>query len=121
MKKECLCYIRSIYRMISAFEQTLQKQFGLNINEIMLLCIVSDRRNISSGEVAKEMELTHSNTSKVLASLEKKKLICRHACKEDLRCMKFSITKNGETLLANINCDHVELPECLKVLISAKK
>ena len=102
--------------MISAFEQTLQKQFGLNINEIMLLCIVSDRRNISSGEVAKEMELTHSNTSKVLASLEQKKLICRH-----LRCMKFSITKNGETLLANINCDHVELPECLKVLISAKK
>ena len=60
-------------------------------------------------------------TSKVLASLEKKKLICRHACKEDLRCMKFSITQNGETLLAGINCDHVELPECLKELISAGK
>ena len=36
MKKECLCKIRSIYRTIGAFEQSLQKQFNLNINEAML-------------------------------------------------------------------------------------
>ncbi len=117
MNKECLSYIRSIYRTIASFEQTLQKQFGLNINEVMLLIIVSEKINISSSEIASEMGLTPSNASKVIASLEKRKLIVRHACKEDLRCMKFCISKSGEEMLAQIDCDHVELPEPLFRLI----
>ena len=121
MNKECLCHIRSIYRTIAAFEQTLQKQFGLNINEMMLLSIVSEQKNISSGEIAEEMGLTNSNTSKVIASLEKRKLISRHACKEDLRCMKFSISKAGDDMLAQVNCDNVELPECLQQLMNKEQ
>src|SRR5574344_1420109 len=117
MNRECLCRIRDIYRMASAFDQTLRKQFGLNINEAMLLCLVSDKKYISSGEIAEEMGLTHSNASKVISSLEKQKLICRHACKEDLRCRKFSIAEKGQELLAAINCDSVVLPEDFKSLI----
>ena len=116
MKKECLCKIRSIYRMIGAFEQSLQKQFGLNINEAMLLCVVNESKYISCGEIAEEMGLTNSNTSKVISSLEKKKLICRHYCKEDLRCMKFSISDKGKELLSNITCDSVQLPNEIKHL-----
>ena len=116
MKKECLCKIRSIYRIIGAFEQSLQKQFNLNINEAMLLCVVNDKNNISCGEIAEEMGLTNSNTSKVISSLEKKKLICRHYCKEDLRCMKFSISDKGKDLLSTITCDNVQLPAEIRCL-----
>lgn len=54
---------------------------------------------LNSRHFAEEMGLTNSNTSKIVASLEKQKLITRHTCKEDLRCMKFSISKSGEALL----------------------
>lgn len=115
MKKECLCNIRSIYRKIGAFEQLLQKEFGLNLNEAILLCVVEDKDNITSGEIAEEMNMTNSNASKVISTLEKKKLICRHACKEDLRCMKFSITTKGAELLVAINSSDMELPDVLQL------
>jgi DNA-binding MarR family transcriptional regulator len=117
MNKECLCHIRSVYRMISSFEHTLQQQFGLNMNEAMLLCVVSEHEDISSGEIAEEMGLSNSNASKVIASLEKQKLIGRHACKNDLRCMKFRMTKKGSELLSAFNCDSVQMPEDIKQLI----
>lgn len=114
MTRECICEIRSIYRKIGAFEQTLHNEFGLNINEAMLLCVVADKKNITSGEIAEEMSMTNSNTSKVISMLEKKRLICRHACKEDLRCMRFSITQKGEEMLAEMNCSDIELPDIFK-------
>ena len=52
MNKNCICRVRNVYRAIAAFETEFQKQLGLNINEAMLLCIVSERENISSGEIA---------------------------------------------------------------------
>lgn len=119
MNTDCICRIRDIYRTIMAFETALQQHFGLNINEAMLLCIVSGRKNISSGELAAEMGLTQSNTSKVIASLEKRRLIVRHACKEDLRCMKFSISEKGARLLAEINCGSMQIPDAIRELTAA--
>lgn len=116
MQKECICKIRDIYRDIAAFESSLQRQLGLNINEAMLLCLVAERQNISSGQLAEEMALTPSNTSKVIAALEKTALIRRHTCKEDKRCMKFAITKKGGELLARLNCDDICLPDNLQQL-----
>ena len=69
MKQECICRIRNIYRTIVQFEASLQQELGLNINEAMLLCLIADKAHISSGEIANEMNLTPSNTSKVIASL----------------------------------------------------
>ena len=80
MNKNCICRIRNVYRAIAAFETEFQKQLGLNINEAMLLCIVSEKENISSGEIAEEMELSNSNASKVIASLEKSGYINRKLC-----------------------------------------
>lgn len=116
MNRDCLCRIRSLYRAIGAFEHDFQRQFGLNINEAMLLCIVSDRARISASEIAKELGLTHSNASKIIAGVENRRLIVRHACREDLRCMRFSITRAGSELLERIDCDSVQLPERLRQL-----
>lgn len=114
MQKECICRIRAVYRDIAAFEASLQQQLSLNINEAVLLCVVAEHENISPGELAEEMGLSPSNTSKVIAALEGRGLIRRKTCKEDKRCMKFSITRQGTELLTHLNCESVQLPENLQ-------
>lgn len=83
MDNHCISKIREIFRVITAFECGLQQQIGLNINEAKLLCLLSESENpMLAGEIAEEMGLTHSNTSKVIASLEQASLIRRRACSE---------------------------------------
>ena len=67
MDNHCISKIREIFRVITAFECGLQEQIGLNINEAMLLCLLSESENpMLAGEIAEEMGLTRSNTSKVI-------------------------------------------------------
>lgn len=68
MNNNCICKIRKIYRCISEFELQLQKAFGLNFNEAMLLCVLSEKEKMLSGEIADELQLSRSNASKVIAS-----------------------------------------------------
>ena len=65
MDNHCISKIREIFRVITAFECGLQEQIGLNINEAMLLCLLSEsEKPMLAGEIAEEMSLTRSNTSK---------------------------------------------------------
>ena len=65
MDNHCISKIREIFRVITAFECGLQEQIGLNINEAMLLCLLSESENpMLAGEIAEEMGLTRSNTSR---------------------------------------------------------
>lgn|SRR5574344_7636 len=116
MNKDCICRIRKVYRAIASFESELQKKLGLNINETVLLCLVSDKENISCGEISETMELSNSNASKVVASLEKNGYIRRKLCKDDKRCMRFKITKKGEELLEKMSCEKLQLPDNLTKL-----
>lgn len=112
----CLCKIRDIYRAIIAFENQLQQVLGLNINEAMLLCLLSDDEMRLSGEIADQLGLSRSNASKVIASLEKLSLIRRQACKEDSRCQRFHITKKGHEMLDRVHCDDIKIPVELELL-----
>ena len=118
MDNHCISKIREIFRVITSFESRLQQQIGLNINEAMLLCLLSEsEKPMLAGEIAEEMGLTRSNTSKVIASLEQASLIRRRACSEDGRCQRFHITKHGLDKLAHLHCDSIAVPEELKEII----
>lgn len=117
MEDTCICKIRNIFKAISTFEKQLQNDFGVNINELMLLCELSGQDRLTSGEIAKSLDLTTSNASKVIASMEKCGNIERHLCKHDKRCMRFSITDKGRELLSHIHCDSFKLPDNLQPLI----
>lgn len=117
MNPSCISRIRDIYRAISSFEHQLEATFALNINETMLLCLLTERENLLASEIAGELGLTRSNASKVIASLERKSLIRRQACKHDSRCQRFHITKKGTELLSHINCPSFCLPDGLSRLI----
>ena len=116
MNQECIRRIRNIYRTIAQFEASLQQELGLNINEAMLLCLLSDGETRLAGRIADELGLTRSNASKVIASLERHGLILRQTCQEDSRCQLFHIGPRGLEKLERIHCDDLQMPPELRAL-----
>lgn len=113
MDKKCICHLRSIYRAITALEQEMQKLHGININEGMLLCLLSENKSLTSGEIADALGLTCSNTSKIICAVEKKELISRIMGKTDKREMYFSLSAAGKKRLEEMKDYDWELPEIL--------
>ena len=114
---EKFCRIRDIYRSILEFEAVFNRHFGLNLNEAMLLCTLSEKERHSSGEIAETMGLTCSNCSKVIVSVEKKDLIHRNLGSEDKRQMYFSLTEKGRQTLETLKKCEIDLPEKLKEIM----
>ncbi|MDO5571875.1 MAG: winged helix DNA-binding protein [Bacteroidales bacterium] len=111
---ENLCKLRDLQRAIARFEISFEKEYGICFNEGMLLCSLAKNEKLSSGELSEILGLTCSNTSKVIASVEKKYLIHRVMGLEDKRQMYFSLTDKGLSLLGNIKCEYEDMPELLK-------
>ncbi|MDF9830773.1 winged helix DNA-binding protein [Parabacteroides sp. PF5-6] len=116
MQVSTLCQIRDVYRAIYEFELNFQQQYGLGLNEGMLLCSLNDRK-YSSNELAGVLGLSNSNTSKVIKSVENKKLIKRIVGKDDKRQMYFTLTEQGRKKLESIKCAEFTLPETLQDVV----
>ncbi|MGL5272752.1 MAG: winged helix DNA-binding protein [Phocaeicola sp.] len=116
---EKLCKIRDIQRSIMLFEQQFIECYGICLNEGMALCSIcqSEKKRLTASEVSELLGLTLSNTSKVLASIEKKLLIKRSLGKTDKRQMFFSLTPKGTELLSSIKCNGLTVPETLDALL----
>lgn len=106
-----LCKIRDMQRAINRFEQELEREYGLSLNEAMALCILCTSPNpITSGEISEQLLLTPSNTSKVLASIEKLHFIERLLGKQDKRQMLFKATPKGVEMMRGIKDNNIALP-----------
>lgn len=112
-----LCQIRDVYRAIYEFELTFQQTYNLGLNEGMLLCSLSTQK-YSSNELAGILGLSKSNTSKVIASVEKKGLIKRIIGKDDKRQMYFTLTNLGQKKLESIKCAEFTIPESLRPVVN---
>jgi len=110
---EKLCKIRDIQRAVAAFEHLFEKKYGICLNEGMALCSLHKASPLSSGEIGKLLGLSLSNTSKVIASLEKKGFIKRVLGAKDKRRMYFSLTAAGKKLISAVRSEELELPELL--------
>lgn len=115
-----LCQIRDIYRSIAAFESQFEKEYGICLNEGMLLCSLSKTERLSSGEIAEALGLTTSNASKVIKSVENKELVERVLGMQDKRQMYFSLTEKGKELLSEIKCDKLDMSDFLKGILKRK-
>ena len=111
-----LCQIRDVYRAIYEFELNFQHSYDLSLNEGMLLCSLNAQK-YSSNELAGVLGLSNSNTSKVIKSVEKKRLIKRIVGKDDKRQMYFTLTDLGRKKLESIKCAEFNIPESLKPVI----
>ena len=110
------CKIRDIHIAIMEFEKNIIEKHGISLNEGMLLCSLHETTALSSTELSEILNLTTSNTSKILKSVENKKLIKRHLGKTDKRSMCFSLTSNGVNKLEEIQTSKIAFPPILKNL-----
>ncbi len=114
-----LCKIRDIQRSVIAFEQDFIKCYGICLNEGMALCSINNSpdKELTSGELSEFLSLSASNTSKIISSMENKKLLKRTLGQKDKRQMYFSLTNQGKEMLSNIISDDIPIPELLNKLI----
>ena len=109
--------VRDIYRAVTELENEMEAAYGLNLNEAMLLCNLSDKGSMTAGEVGECLGLTQSNASKVIRSLEKKELLKRSLDKTDKRIRHFRLTKTGEEKLDGMDCQSITLPPLLEYCV----
>lgn len=114
---EKLCKIRDIQRAVAAFESMFEKRYGIGLNEGMALCSLHKATSLTSGEIGELLGLSSSNTSKVIASIEKKGFVERLLGTKDKRQMYFSLTATGKKLMSEIRCDEIEKTELLSQLL----
>lgn len=111
---DTICKIRDIYKAIGEFEEDFIKRFDLSLNEGMLLCYLQEKGELTSTTLAKELQLTCSNTSKLIKSVEEKEYIERKLGTQDKREMYFSLTSKGDNILNHIKTSNIDLPKELK-------
>lgn len=114
---ETLCRIRDIYRAIAEFEVKFIQEFDLSLNEGMLLCTLLNTPKLTSSEIAEALGMSASNTSKVIRSVEEKKLITRLIGKEDKRTMRFVLTADGKNRITAIKSSIHEMPALLQEIV----
>lgn len=106
-----LCRIREIQHTITNIEHSFHEQYGICFNEAALLCALEqEEKPLSSGEISNILELSHSNTSKIISSAEKKGYLIRELGCEDRRHMYFILTEKGRELIRSIDCSKMEIP-----------
>ena len=115
---ETLCKIRELNRAVADFETKFEEEYHLGLNEGMLLCSLDYVDKLSSSEIADQLGLRTSNTSKVIKSVEEKGMISRVIGDTDKRQMYFSLTPQGKEVLREIQCDKIELPDLLKGILN---
>lgn len=109
--------MRDLYKALTRFEAAFDQQYGLSLNEAMVLCALHEaKKEMTSSAIAERTELAPSHTSKVIRTVEIKGLIQRDMGKTDKRQMYFSLTPAGETRLQAIQLNEIEVPELLKPL-----
>lgn len=107
--------MRNIYKALSGFESSFEQAYGLSLNEAMVLCALYEAdEELTSTAISFRTEMSASHTSKVLRSVEEKRLIRRVLGQTDKRQMYFSLTKAGLKRLKELNTDKPEVPEILK-------
>lgn len=111
---ETLCRIRDLARAVADFEQQFERRYGLSLNEGVLLCRLCRHETLTSGEIADSLQLSCSNASKVIRSVEQKGLVCRKLGDEDKRRMLFSLTPEGRRELERLKVCSVEPPELIR-------
>ena len=60
MDNNCIHKVYSIFRAVIEFERAVENTFNININELMLLCMLANKESLLAGEIASEMGLTRS-------------------------------------------------------------
>lgn len=108
-----LCKIRDIQKALEVYEMSFEQLNGLSLKEGMLMCCLSEKE-CTATELANQTDMTSSNCSKIISSIEKKGFVVRQFGKDDKRNMWFTLTESGTHKLRELKLHLPELPDILK-------
>ncbi|MDD4149983.1 MAG: MarR family transcriptional regulator [Bacteroidales bacterium] len=91
---ENLCKIKEVFKKIHQFEQKLNNDINITINEAMVICSLHETIKCS-GDISADTGISTSRTSRVLLTLEQKGYITRSFNDTDKRKMMFELTAEG--------------------------
>jgi len=95
-----LIALRKIIQAIDLNSKSLVKRVGLTGPQLVLLHYISSVKEISAGEVAKNVSLSQGTVTGILDRMEKRELIVRQRSIQDKRRVMVQITESGKQLLA---------------------
>ncbi len=108
MEKSFICRLRDLSRAIETYSRLFEDSFGISLTQAVMLCQLREKPGSGPGELAAALGLTGSHASKQIAALESRQLIKRQLCKEDKRCMRFTVTPKGLQALSAL--ESAQLP-----------
>ena len=115
---ELICQIKDIYKALYTFEKEFSEEFGMTINEAMLLCCMKDGKERPANEITEFIGLSNSRVSKIITSVEEKGWIVRAMGAEDKRKMIFSLSDAGKVVVNAMRDRQIPLNGVLSALIN---
>jgi DNA-binding MarR family transcriptional regulator len=93
---EVLTALRRVIRAADLHSKYLEKTAGLTAPQLLLLQILRDRGETTSGELARAMTLSQATVTTILDRLEKRLLVSRRRSQTDKRKVYTALTEAGE-------------------------
>ena len=112
-KIHCLCVMRELLAALNELEANLSNNYGVSLNEAMVLCCIGEDK-LTSSTISRHIGLLPPLTSKTLRTIEKKEMVERSMGIEDKRQMYFKLTPKGKELLERLRENGIEVPEMLQ-------
>lgn len=113
---ESICKLKDIYKALYEFEAAFHEQFGITLNEGIVICMLS-KGPMKAGDICAECSLSTSRLSKVLGALEQKGLIVRTMGKNDRRTIYVELTQAGVEKKSVMSPEKVCIPESLSKML----
>jgi DNA-binding MarR family transcriptional regulator len=96
-----LVSIRKVIRAIDLHSKQLNKSAGLTAPQLLIMQAIRTCNGITSGQIAKQINLSAATVTNILDRLESRGLILRVRSEQDKRRVSLHLTANGEQSLVD--------------------
>jgi len=86
----------------SAVVRLCEGRFGITRREWRIILQLAETGGLQSSELAQQVQLDRSRTSRTVSSLVAKRLVCRSVREGDRRCVSLVLTEQGHALHASL-------------------
>ena len=99
--EEALIALRQIQRRTEQASKKLAAQAGLTPSQLLVMQILSERGEISAGEVSNLTQLKHATITSLVDKLVARGLVARRRCEEDRRRVWLQLQPEGEAAITS--------------------
>lgn len=104
MENKAIEIVKNLKGIMDLFGKAVKSEFkekNLTSSQVMVIGILSHRKELKTSELSKELGLSNSTVSGILDRLEEKNLIERIRSEEDRRVIKVRVNKEFKTSMAS--------------------